>query len=184
MTAPAPRTWWSDEENARLRKEWKKGLPTKRMAAKFPGRTPAAILKHGYTIGLGELGRKRERFSPSWLVVKELLKVQSPLSVSRIAAITGLSLSTVHRQLVLHEGKETRIADYLGDAHNAPYTPYWELGSAPSKPLQKPSKTEKNRARWERYKKEYPEVLEIKAARQRARQECKTIRRDVAASWI
>lgn len=182
-------TPWTPEEDAILREAWAHTGSLKEVMHRLPNRTYAAAQRHGIDLELGQRTHYvKPRYSAAWDAVSALLAVQSPLSVSRIAAITGFSISTVHRQLCAHRGTEARVVDYLPDAPEAPHTPYWALGSGPDKePPRKRTKQEKNRERWQRYKKANPETLEFKAMRERLRHGVnsgKLIRRDPAAAWI
>jgi len=183
MTAWNP---WSDEEEALLRKHWGNGEPTKMVAALFPGRSAAAVLKHGYDMGLGPRECRRACFSPVWEGIKHALADSKKMTANELAALLNVSAHAVTTQLRKRHGTEVRVGGYAS-VHKSPAVNRWMLGAGPdaTQPRRK-TRQEINRA-YSRRKWKDPEWAARQCQRARllyAEKTGRLIRRDPAASWI
>ncbi|MDW3682981.1 hypothetical protein RA280_14735 [Cupriavidus sp. CV2] len=183
MTAWNP---WSPEEEALLRKHWGNGEPTKAIAILFPTRSAAAVLKHGYDMGLGPRECRRPSFSPVWEGIKHALAGSKKMTSSELAALLKVTPHAVQKQMKLRHGNEVRVGGFDVRAH-APHVIRWALGAGPDVPAPKrKSRKEVNRAFSRRMRKD-PEYCARQNQRARLRyaeRRGKLIRRDPAAAWL
>lgn len=177
---------WSPEEEALLRKHWGNGEPTKTVAALFPTRSAAAVLKHGYGMGLGPRECGRPCFSPVWEGAKHALAGGKKMTSNELAALLKVTPHAVQKQMRLRHGTEVRIGGFDVRAH-APHVIRWALGTGPDAPAPKrKSRKEINRAFSRRMRKdpEYCARQNLRARLRYAEKTGKLIRRDPAAAWI
>ncbi|WP_454731454.1 MULTISPECIES: hypothetical protein [Cupriavidus] len=177
---------WTPDEEERLRELWPNGQPTKVIAAHFPERSAAAVLKHGYDMGLGPRHCARPSFSPVWEGIKRALAGGQKMTSKEMAAILGVTPHAVQKHMKMRHGTEVRIGGYQTSEH-APAVNRWTLGAGPDAPKPKrKSRKEVNRA-YSRRKQKDPEYCARQNQRARLRYAEKRgqlIRRDPAAAWL
>jgi hypothetical protein len=185
MTAK-PWKAWPPKEEALLKSLWGNGQSAKRIAARFPGRSAASVIKHGYDMGLGPRDCGREGFSPVWVGAKLVLKGGKLLTAREIATALNVTPHAVQQCMRERHGTEVHIGGYANVAH-ASQVNRWKLGPGPDAPLPaRKTKKEVNRDYWRRMSKD-PEFCarqNMLARRRYAEKTGKLIRRDPAAAWI
>lgn len=187
MTA---KTWnvWTPEEDARLSKHWADKVSTKRLAERFPGRTPAAILKHGYVaLGLGPRDCGRESFSPVWEGVKRMLAGGKMMTSKELAEALKITPHAVQECMRDRHGKDVHVSGYVKVAAHSTRVNRWKLGPGPDAPLPpQKTKNEVNREYSRRMRKdpEYCARQNLLARRRYAEKTGKLIRPDAAVQWM
>lgn len=185
------RKWqaWTPEEDAILRNAWHSTGSLKEIMHLLPDRTHRAAFFHGKWLGLGpRVNFQKDRYSPTWAAIKNVLADKRMRSATELAAATGASRRAVMQQLADHHGVDVHIAGYLkSDGVGCPMA-LWKLGKKTDAP--RPARTPKSviyKRQYRRLKDEFPEVLAARNARMRLRYAEKTgklIRRDPAAAWL
>ncbi|WP_042886335.1 hypothetical protein [Cupriavidus necator] len=179
---------WTPEEDALLRKHWGNKESTKRLATRFPGRSAAAVLKHGYVaLGLGPRNCGRESFSPVWEGVKGLLVGGKMMTSKELAKALKVTPHAVQECMRDRHGKEVHVGGYIKVAAHSPRVNRWKLGPGPDAP-QPPRKTKKevNREYSRRMSKdpEYCARQNLLARPRYAEKMGKLIRPDAAVQWM
>ena len=179
---------WSDEELAILAREWKNGKHIRLWRDLLPKRSDRAIHQKGMEL-YGARGRTYESGkSMTWRAIERVLADGSMKSALEISAITGLDRNWVARELMNHYPAMVHIGGYGPRKEHGYGGRLWKLGRG--KDAQRPiAKTpaEIERKRWRKLKKDRPDMIAARTARQklqRAEKAGKLIRRDPAASWI
>ncbi|MBF6987210.1 hypothetical protein [Cupriavidus sp. IK-TO18] len=179
---------WTPEEDALLREHWADKEPTKRLAARFPGRTAAAILKHGYVaLGLGPRECGRESFSPVWEGVKQLLSGGKMMTSRELAEALKVTPHAVQECMRDRHGTEVHVGGYAKVAAHSTRVNRWKLGPGLDAPLpHRKTKNEVNREYSCRMRKD-PDYCERqnKLARLRyAKKKGKLVRADATFQWL
>ncbi|NSX15005.1 SANT/Myb domain-containing protein [Cupriavidus taiwanensis] len=187
MTA---KTWnvWTPEEDELLRRHWGDKVSTKRLAERFPTRTPAAILKHGYVaLQLGPRHCGRESFSPVWEGVKRLLAGGKMMTTGELATALQVTSHAVQNCMRERHGKEVHVGGYAKVAAHSTRVNRWALGGGPDAPMpQRKTKNEINReySRRMRQDAEYCARQNQLARLRYAEKKGKLIRPDAAVAWM
>lgn len=166
---------WTPEENALLRKVWKKPEPLKTVAHLFSGRSENALVMHGIRLGLPDRRRKmpgKRTAKTIWPRIEAALRVR-PASLDELAALALCSNCTV-RRFIKAKRADVHIAKYLPaiETRNVLALWVWGAGEDASRP---PRMTEAElKARYKRkLERERPEELD----RQRAKAQVRAARR-------
>lgn len=183
------KTWksWTPEEDAVLRKHWKDQVPTKRLATRFPGRSPGAVIRHGYGLGLGRRECGREQFSAVWEGVKCVLADGKARTSAEIAKMLKVTSHAVHECMRKRHGTEVHVGAYAKVSAHATRVRSWKLGPGPDVPLPpKRTKNEINReySRQMRKDPEYCARQSVMARMRYAEQRGNLVRPSEAAAWL
>lgn len=186
MTAKAWKAW-TLQEDALLCQHWKDRVSTKRLAARFPGRSPAAVIKHGYDMGLGPRECGREKFSPVWEGIKRLLAGGKKMTSNELAKALTVTPHVIQQRMRERHGTEVHIGGYAKVAAHTTRVIRWKLGPGPDVPMPaKKTKQEINREYSHRQRKdpEYCARQNALARKRYAEKTGKLIRPADAAAWL
>lgn len=178
---------WSPEEDALLSKHWKDRVPTKRLASRFPGRSTAAVIKHGYDLGLGPRECGREKFSPVWEGVKRLLADGKKMTSKELAKALNVTSHAVQERMKQLHGTEVHIGGYTKVAAHSTRVVQWKLGPGPDARMpRRKTKQEVNREYSRRMQKdpEYCARQNALARRRYAEKTGKLVRPAETAAWM
>lgn len=179
---------WTQEELDILAANWKNGKAVRMWADLLPRRTERAITWMGHHIH-GPRGRPYESGnSMTWRSIQRVLADGSMKSALEIALMTGLDRNWISRELMNHYPAMVHIGGYGPRKEHGYGGRLWRLGTG--KDAQRPramTAAEIEARRWRRLKKDRPDVIAARTARQklqRAEKAGKLIRRDPAAAWF
>lgn len=180
-------TKWTPEEDALLARHWKDRVPTKRLAANFPGRSPGAVLRHGYGMGLGPRECGREKFSAVWEGVKRLLDGGKMMTCKELAEALKVTSHSVQNCMKQRHGTEVHIGGYTKVSAHTTRVVRWKLGPGKdAKPPRNRTKQETNRAYARRQRKdpEYCARQNALARKRYAEKKGKLVRPSDSAAWL
>lgn len=149
-------TAWTPEEDATLRIVWRVPGPIKTtVAPMLPGRSLSAIGNRASTLGLGKRPPfARQRYSPAWESIEQLLSSRPNLSVWEISRMTGVPRSTVigcirgkHRVRAVH------VTGHVHEGSAGRWERCWTLGEGKDKePPKARTVSQRAAAQWKRLK--------------------------------
>ncbi|MEM5384159.1 transcriptional regulator [Paraburkholderia phymatum] len=181
---------WGDADDALLRHYWlHTTLPVKQFAHHFGNRSDKAIAAHASDIGLGKRPRGvRTQAAPTEFAIKSALAI-GPMESVELSAKTGISRRAVMARLNgLYEAGAVHIHAWVRFGQHGYWARVYALGSG--KDARRPqamSKTERDRKRIDRMRKEDPAAYAARLARRRiaaATREGRFVRRDIAATAL
>lgn len=126
---------WSLAEQAILREIWTGRAAIKLGLRRLPGRSYASAKAEAARIRLTG-ARMKGRTGYSWLepVVKSVLVKESPMTIARIADVTGASISGIENILRMGHGSTFHVADWYRKSAYGDYARMWALGVGPDAP--------------------------------------------------
>ncbi|WP_043345042.1 hypothetical protein [Cupriavidus basilensis] len=87
---------WTEPELDVIRDIWRSGIPVKACMHLLPGRTCGAVKEKAREL---ELPKKSRKYSPTWEVLKHLMKDGKPLTALQASKLTGICAEQI-RSLV------------------------------------------------------------------------------------
>ncbi|RQM48668.1 hypothetical protein EHZ19_10720 [Paraburkholderia bannensis] len=174
---------WTPEENALLRKVWKRPEPLKTVTHLFSGRSANALVMHGTRLGLPDRRRKmpgKRTAQTIWPRIEAILRARSA-SVDELAALARCSNCTV-RRFIKAKRANVHIEKYLAAIETRNVLALWVWGGGEDAP-RPPRMTEAEmKARYKlKLERERPEELDRQRAKARvraARRNGRLVRRD------
>lgn len=174
---------WTPEEDALLRKVWKKPEPLKTVTHLFSDRSANALVMHGIRLGLPDRRLKtpaKRTKQTIWPRIHEALKGRRA-TVEELAVLAGCSESAV-RQFIKANRPNMHIARFKPAVEARNVTAIWVWGAGKDAERPAPLTEAEQKARYKRkLERERPDELDRQRAKARiraAKREGRLVRRD------
>ncbi|WP_175980037.1 hypothetical protein [Caballeronia zhejiangensis] len=133
-----PRTWWTEEQDAALRKIWHSGESIKRNMDRFGEHSYAALVTRANMLGLGKRAVSLRGQSPiAWPLMERELR-RGPADRFRLAEKVGIDGSTAHKHINrARKAGLVHITNWIRP--NGKFIPVYRLGAGTDMPKPRPS---------------------------------------------
>jgi hypothetical protein len=174
---------WTPEEDALLRKAWKKAAPLKTFTDQFSGRSANALVMRGIRLGLPDRRLKipaKRTEQTIWPRIHAALKDRRS-TVDELAALARCSKCTVRRFIKANRA-DMHIERFLPALGTRNVTAIWVWGAGKDAERPAPMTEAEQRARYKRkLERERPDALDRQRAKARlraAKRDGRLVRRD------